>query len=285
MTIRGIWAESRAGIIGAGRTIPWNLPEDQQEFRRRTIGATVLMGRRTWQSLPDVRRPLPNRRNVVLTRDPAFTAPGAELVRSVDQALTLGDLWVIGGEIVLRAFLPHITLVVRTRIDIHVTGGVYAPHLGDSWTVTQSTGWKTAAGGRRYVIEELIRHLADRGYVVVPRPTGQGVHPKLFRISMDAALAGAKDRFDHGEAQHDPDVIALIRAAETMYEHLFGDLAEENALIALTRFADWLNSNGQLAPVPDGVTDDNTDMILHFLHDQREAAETREAVLNAGGVA
>lgn len=158
MTVRAIWAESRAGIIGAGRTIPWNLPEDQHEFRRRTIGGTVLMGRRTWQSLPEVRRPLPNRRNVVLTRDPAFTAPGAELVRSVDQALTLGDLWVIGGEIVLRALLPHITLVVRTRIDIHVTGEVYAPHLGDSWTVTHSTGWQTAGSGRRYVIEELTKN-------------------------------------------------------------------------------------------------------------------------------
>lgn len=157
MTVAAIWAEARGGIIGAGATIPWNLPEDQHEFRRRTIGTTVLMGRRTWQSLPDNRRPLPNRRNVVLTRDPAFTAAGAELVRSVDQALTLPDLWVIGGEIVLRTLLPHITLVVRTRIDLHTTGDVYAPNV-DGWTVTHSTGWQTAGNGQRYVIEELIKN-------------------------------------------------------------------------------------------------------------------------------
>lgn len=156
MTVTAIWAESRGGVIGAGGTIPWHLPEDLQQFRRRTLNATVVMGRRTWQSLPDDVRPLPGRRNIVLTRDPSWTAAGAELTRSVDQALTLGPLWVIGGEIVFRAFLPYTTLVVRTRVDLHTRGDVYAPNLFD-WVVTESTGWQTSRTGLRYVTEELRR--------------------------------------------------------------------------------------------------------------------------------
>lgn len=154
MTIAAIWAEARGGVIGASGGIPWELPEDQQEFRRRTMGATVVMGRGTWRSLPARLRPLPGRRNVVLTRNPAWSAPGAEIARSVDQARDCGDLWVIGGEVVFRAFLPYIDLIVRTRVELHIPGDTYAPHLG-GWTVTDSAGWKQSSTGLLYVTEEL----------------------------------------------------------------------------------------------------------------------------------
>ena len=69
-----IWAQSTSGIIGRGNDIPWHLPEDQARFKQLTLGQTVVMGRLTWESLPAKVRPLPGRRNVVITRDPGYIA-------------------------------------------------------------------------------------------------------------------------------------------------------------------------------------------------------------------
>lgn len=156
MTIAAIWAEARGGVIGAGGEIPWHLPEDLREFRRRTLGSTVVMGRGTWCSLPTRLRPLPGRRNVVLTRNPTWSAAGAAIARSVDQARDYGDLWVIGGEIVFRAFMPYIDLIVRTRVELRTPGDAFAPHLG-GWAVTRSAGWQESITGLLYVTEELRR--------------------------------------------------------------------------------------------------------------------------------
>jgi dihydrofolate reductase len=99
MTVHMIWAEAHDRVIGADGTIPWRVPEDQRLFRELTGGATVVMGRATWDSLPARFRPLPGRRNVVLTRDPAWTADGAEVVHSVDEVDTSADeIWIMGGD-------------------------------------------------------------------------------------------------------------------------------------------------------------------------------------------
>jgi dihydrofolate reductase len=83
MTVGLIWAQSTSGVIGRDGTIPWHLPEDLARFKTLTMGHTVVMGRRTWDSLPARFRPLPGRRNVVLTRNRGFDAPGAEVVGSI----------------------------------------------------------------------------------------------------------------------------------------------------------------------------------------------------------
>lgn len=154
-----IWAEARDRIVGADGGIPWRLPEDQRNFRARTTGSVVVMGRATWDSLPERFRPLPGRRNVVLTRDPSWRAGGAEAVHSIEEALAVADeFWVIGGAAVYEAFLPAATHILRTRIDLDVAGDTRAPELGDEWTVAKSSGWQTAAGGLRYVIEDLERN-------------------------------------------------------------------------------------------------------------------------------
>ncbi len=157
-TVRMIWAEARDRIVGADGGIPWRLPEDQQHFRARTTGSVVLMGRATWDSLPARFRPLPGRRNVVLTRDPSWRAEGAEVAHAVDEAVAMADeIWVMGGAAVYAAFLPVATRIVRTRIDLDVAGDTQAPELGPDWVPDTSTGWLTSSTGLRYVIEDLVR--------------------------------------------------------------------------------------------------------------------------------
>src|ERR1700722_14341999 len=94
-----IWAQASNGVIGNAGAIPWRLPEDMAMFRSLTMGSTVLMGRATWDSLPARARPLEGRCNLVLTRQPGWSAPGAFSVASVATAVEQadGELWVIGG--------------------------------------------------------------------------------------------------------------------------------------------------------------------------------------------
>jgi dihydrofolate reductase len=156
MTVHLIWAEARDRVVGAKGEIPWRLPEDQKMFRQRTSGATVVMGRATWDSLPARFRPLPGRRNVVLTRDPAWSAAGAEVAHSVEAVDLGGEVWVMGGETIYQAFLPVAEHILRTRIDLDVEGGdTFAPELDERWVVTSSSGWQTSEGGLRFVVEEL----------------------------------------------------------------------------------------------------------------------------------
>ncbi|MCO8270864.1 dihydrofolate reductase [Actinoplanes sp. TRM 88003] len=151
-----IWAEAHDRVVGAKGEIPWRLSEDQKIFRQRTNGATVVMGRATWDSLPERFRPLPGRRNVVLTRDRSWSAPGAEVAHSVDEVDLSGEVWVMGGESVYQVFLPLAEHILRTRIDLAVEGGdTFAPRLDERWVVTSSSGWQTSEGGLRFVVEEL----------------------------------------------------------------------------------------------------------------------------------
>ncbi|HET8748877.1 MAG TPA: dihydrofolate reductase [Ramlibacter sp.] len=135
-----IYAQSRNGVIGQGGTLPWHLPEDLAHFKRTTMGAPVLMGRKTWDSLPPRFRPLPGRRNIVITRDPHWQAAGAERAGSLDEALALGadaeTVWVTGGAEVFRLALPRADLAVVTEIDADFEGDTHAPELGAGWRET-----------------------------------------------------------------------------------------------------------------------------------------------------
>lgn len=156
-TVRLIWAEARDGVIGANGGIPWRIPGEQALFKQRTMGSTVVMGRATWESLPAARRPLPGRRNVVLSRDPGFAAEGAQKAGSIGEVLDkFEDVWVIGGAGVYAAFLPYADLVVRTEIDLAVDGDTYAPALGDDWRAEPGE-WQTPESGPRYRVVEHVR--------------------------------------------------------------------------------------------------------------------------------
>ncbi|NGX08517.1 dihydrofolate reductase [Mycobacteroides franklinii] len=150
-TIGLIWAQSRAGIIGADGAIPWRLPEDQARFKRITMGHTVIMGRKTWESLPASVRPLPGRPNIVLTRDALFEPDGALAVGCTDAALAASDEapWVIGGGEIYRLFLPLAQRCEVTVVEADVPGDALAPELDESWVVEEND-WQTSESGLRY---------------------------------------------------------------------------------------------------------------------------------------
>ena len=147
-----IWAQADGGVIGNAGRIPWRLPEDQARFKELTFGSTVLMGRLTWESLPASVRPLPGRRNLVLTSDPSWAAEGAERVDSVETAigLTSGDLWVMGGAAVYAATLPLADRVDVTYLDLATDGDVFAPVLGPTWRPALEGEWQTSTTGLRF---------------------------------------------------------------------------------------------------------------------------------------
>jgi dihydrofolate reductase len=153
--VRGVglvWARSTDGVIGADGGIPWHVPEDLAHFREVTGSATVVMGRRTWDSLPERFRPLPGRRNVVLTRDTAWSADGAVVVHDLATALdTDEDVWVIGGGQVYAAALPFADRVSETVVDTEVGGDTAAPTLDDAWTLADEGPWQVSrVDGTRY---------------------------------------------------------------------------------------------------------------------------------------
>lgn len=153
-----IWAQAANGVIGRDGTIPWRLPEDLAHFRHRTGGSTVVMGRRTWESLPPRFRPLPGRRNVVLTTDPAWAADGAVRAPDLDTALAVhGAVWVIGGAAVYAAALPRADVAVVTALRDSVPGDVRAPVLDESWRLVEDGAWQTSSTGLSYRIREYRR--------------------------------------------------------------------------------------------------------------------------------
>jgi dihydrofolate reductase len=147
-----IWAQSTSGVIGRAGGIPWQLPEDMARFQALTMGHTVVMGRRTWESLPAKFRPLPGRRNIVLTQQTDFTADGATVVRTLDEALTDPDAWVVGGEQIYTLAMARASRCEVTEVEIDLPrddGDVVAPVLDETWVGT-SGEWETSRTGLRY---------------------------------------------------------------------------------------------------------------------------------------
>jgi dihydrofolate reductase len=152
-----VWAQAQDRVIGRSGVMPWHLPEDLRHFRQTTAGATVVMGRTTWLSLPERFRPLPGRRNVVLSRQVGFTAPGAIVRRSLEEALagaaTDERVWVIGGGQVYAAAMPWADRLVVTEIDAAVDGDTRAPCIDDTWqrtAVDPHKGWHISVTGLAY---------------------------------------------------------------------------------------------------------------------------------------
>ncbi|SDQ77513.1 dihydrofolate reductase [Quadrisphaera sp. DSM 44207] len=154
-TVGLIWAQAANGVIGDRGRLPWHLPEDLARFKALTTGSTVVMGRATWESLPERNRPLPGRRNVVLTRRAGWAAEGALAAGSVEEALALagGDAWVIGGARAYEAAMAHADRLEVTELEDAFAGDVRAPALGAGWRLARRDpvdGWRTSRTGLRY---------------------------------------------------------------------------------------------------------------------------------------
>ena len=151
-TVGLIWAQSSTGVIGRDGGIPWRLPEDQARFKELTLGHTVVMGRLTWESLPAKVRPLPGRRNVVVTRQADYMAEGATVVGGLAAALTADETWVIGGAEIYALALPAATCCEVTEVDIDLRrddGDAVAPVLDEAWVGVEGD-WMTSTSGLRY---------------------------------------------------------------------------------------------------------------------------------------
>jgi dihydrofolate reductase len=136
-TLHLIYARAANGVIGKDNGLPWHLPEDLAHFKRTTLGCPVIMGRKTWDSLPPKFRPLPGRLNIVVTRDKVFIAEGASVAHSLEAARDLcpagGTAWVIGGAQIYAQALPLASEVVVTEIAQDFEGDAFAPVLGSEW--------------------------------------------------------------------------------------------------------------------------------------------------------
>ena len=122
-------ARARNGVIGRDGKLPWHLPEDLRHFKAVTMGRPMIMGRKTFESLPGL---LPGRRHIVLTRDPAWSAPGAETARSPREAVGLAAdeaVSVIGGAEIFSLFLPIADSIELTEVDADVEGDTVMPAI------------------------------------------------------------------------------------------------------------------------------------------------------------
>ena len=132
-----IYARAANGVIGKNNAMPWHLPEDMAHFKGLTQGWPVIMGRKTWDSLPPRFRPLPGRTNVVITRQPGWMDNGAQPAASLEDALALcapaEEIWVIGGAQIYAQALPLAARLEVTEIAENFDGDAFAPPLGAEW--------------------------------------------------------------------------------------------------------------------------------------------------------
>ena len=141
MRLNLIFARATNGVIGRDGTLPWHLPEDMAHFKRMTAGCPVIMGRKTWDSLPRKFRPLPGRTNLVITRQVLWQENGAKPLSSMREALLFceqmvpvpAEVWVIGGAQIYAEALPQAHRAMVTEIEQDFEGDAFAPHFGPQW--------------------------------------------------------------------------------------------------------------------------------------------------------
>ena len=150
MKLNLILARARNGVIGKDGHMPWKLPEDMAHFKRVTMGCPVVMGRKTWESIPTKFRPLPGRQNIVVTRQPDFRAEGAQRAGSIEEAIDLcqqdSDIWIIGGAQIYAQALPLAVMAVVTEIDADYEGDAHAPVFGPEWIEVARDNHVSSAG-------------------------------------------------------------------------------------------------------------------------------------------
>ncbi|MDP2795618.1 MAG: dihydrofolate reductase [Sulfurisoma sp.] len=156
-----IAALAKNGVIGSDNKLPWRLPEDMRHFKTLTAGHAVIMGRKTWESLPPKFRPLPGRHNIVVSRDSNYRAESASIAHSLDEAVTIaasGDVtpFVIGGAELYRQALPLAGRLELTEIAADFAGDAHFPEFDRAaWReVARETGHAAAGFDYAFVSYE-----------------------------------------------------------------------------------------------------------------------------------
>jgi len=146
------------GVIGADGDMPWHLPEDLRHFKALTMGKPMIMGRKTFESLPGL---LPGRRHIVMTRDAAWQAQGAEVAADVQAALALAgdvpEVCVVGGGQVYAQFLPLADRIEITRIEATPQGDTHFPETGPAWRESARQEHPAREGKPAYAFVTLVR--------------------------------------------------------------------------------------------------------------------------------
>lgn len=161
MNVNLIWAQSKNGVIGNHGSMPWHIPEDLAHFRQITQNKPVIMGRKTWDSLPERFRPLPYRRNIILTRSPKW---GVELsninslvkiANSIETSMSpiivgrqVPEVWVVGGGQIYPQFLKYASRIEVTEIQEDIDGDTKAPELSSDWREERRVRNLSASGLR-----------------------------------------------------------------------------------------------------------------------------------------
>ncbi len=156
-----IVAVAKNGVIGKDNRLLWHLPEDMRHFRETTRGKAVIMGRKTWESLPEQFRPLPGRHNIVVSRNPDYCATGATLAASLEDALAKaeqgnegGEIFVIGGEQLYQQAMPCADRLYLTEIDEAFDGDASFPEVkAEDWLVVSSQPSQETSGLKYSFVE------------------------------------------------------------------------------------------------------------------------------------
>lgn len=139
--------------IGRNNDLLWNLPEDLKRFKRLTLGKTVIMGKRTWDSLP--KKPLPGRRNIVITDVPGEKIDNADMAYSINDAIDKcqadDEAFIIGGGSIYRQFMPHADKLYITHVHSNAAADVYFPVIDmDEWLLAEKEDFPASLGSPAY---------------------------------------------------------------------------------------------------------------------------------------
>ena len=157
MTLSLVVAASSNNVIGRDGGLPWHLPDDLRQFKRLTTGKAVIMGRSTYESIG---RPLPDRRNIVMTRNADYVADGCDVVSSVSEAMDAvegaEEVMIIGGGQVYRDFLPLADRIYLTRVQAEVEGDTYFPEIDEAAWRLVSSEHHAADEKHRYAFDVMV---------------------------------------------------------------------------------------------------------------------------------
>lgn len=138
MSITIVASLSRNGVIGKHNSLPWHIPEELKHFRRVTTGGTLVMGRKTFESIG---KPLPDRNTIVLTSDRNWSFEGVDVIHDFDDVLTMSeyvDLFIVGGGSVYQQFVDYADIMILSVIDMEIDGDTFFPTIDDDWELYSS---------------------------------------------------------------------------------------------------------------------------------------------------